>query len=59
MDQSGANPWINVPIKIKEDMSCQITLCREHIMAIGLHMHTKETHFNLMITYTKLILTNS
>jgi hypothetical protein len=47
-------PQINVVIKIEENMSHQITLCREHIMTVGLHkykcilIHTKETHFNLM-----------
>jgi hypothetical protein len=48
MDQLGVKPHINVVVKIEENMSCQITLCLEHIVTIGLQMHTKETHFNLM-----------
>jgi hypothetical protein len=37
MDHSGAKPQINVVVKIKENMSCQNTLCLEHIMIVVLH----------------------
>jgi hypothetical protein len=44
IDQSTVKPHINVVVKIEENMSRQITLCREHVMTIGLEMNTKETH---------------
>jgi hypothetical protein len=55
MDESSANPQINIVVSIKVNMSRRITLYLEHIMTIILHnykfklMHTKETHFYLKI----------
>jgi hypothetical protein len=44
MEQLGAKSQINATIKIDENMSHWITLCR---VTIRLQMHTKVTHFNL------------
>ena len=49
MGQSGVKPWINVAVKLEDNMIHQITLFQEQIMTVGLQMHTKETHFNLTI----------
>jgi hypothetical protein len=52
MDQSSVNPWINVAIKIDENMICGITLFWEHLTTVRLpnyncilKKHTKKHTF--------------